>query len=89
MQKLVSYKDNDLNGGNITADSILLQENKVKETISLEIPTLSEFIFDGELLKINYENYGINGVYEVVSITYTFSNLETMFNCAMQLERVS
>ena len=89
MQKLVSYKDNDLNGGNITADSILSQENKVKETISLDIPTLSEFIFDGELLKINYENYGINGVYEVVSITYTFSNNENMFNCAMQLERVS
>ena len=88
MQKLVSYKDNDLNGGNITADSILSQENKVKETISLEIPTLSEFVFDGELLKINYEDYGINGVYEIISITYTFSNHETMFNCAMQLEKV-
>ena len=89
MQKLVSYKDNNLNGGNITADSILSQENKVKETISLEIPCLSEFIFDGELLKLNYENYGINGVYEIVSITYTFSNHKTIFNCAMQLERVN
>lgn len=88
MQKLVSYKDNDLNKGTITADSILSQENKVKETLSVEIPTLSEFIFDGELLKLNYESYEINGVYEIKSITYTFSNHESIFNAAMQLEKV-
>lgn len=89
MQKLVSYKDNNLNGGNITAGSILSQKNKVKETLTIEIPCLSEFIFDGELLKLNYENYGINGIYEIISITYTFSNHKTIFNCAMQLERVN
>ncbi|MCF2611747.1 XkdQ/YqbQ family protein [Fusobacterium perfoetens] len=88
MQKLVSYKDNDLNGGNVTADSILSQENKVKEIISLEIPTLSEFIYDGELLNLNYEKYGIKGVYEVRGITYIFTNHKDIFLATIELERV-
>lgn len=88
MQKLVSYKDNDLNKGTITADSILSQENKVKETISLEIPTLSEFIYDGELLELNYEKYGIKGVYEVKGIAYTFTNHKDIFLATMELEKV-
>ena len=88
MQKLVSYKDNNLNGGNITADSILSQENKVKEIISLEIPTLSEFIYDGELLNLNYEKYGIKGVYEVKGITYIFTNHKDIFLATIELERV-
>lgn len=88
MQKLVSYKDNDLNGGNVTADSILSQENKVKEIISLEIPTLSEFIYDGELLNLNYEKYGIKGIYEVKGITYIFTNYKDIFLATIELERV-
>lgn len=88
MQKLVSYKDNDLNGGNVTADSILSQENKVKEIISLEIPTLSEFIYDGELLNLNYEKYGIKGIYEVKGITYIFTNHKDIFLATIELERV-
>lgn len=88
MQKLVSYKDNDLNGGNVTADSILSQENKVKEIISLEIPTLSEFIYDGELLNLKYEKYGIKGVYEVRGITYIFTNHKDIFLATIELERV-
>lgn len=88
MQKIVSFKDNDLNKGTITADNLLLQENKLKETLSIEIPTLSEFIKDGELLKLNYENYEINGVYEIKSITYTFSNHKTIFIAAVELEKV-
>ena len=88
MQKLVSYKDNDLNGGNVTADSILSQENKVKEIISLEIPTLSEFIYDGELLNLNYEKYGIKGIYEVKGIAYIFTNHKDIFLATIELERV-
>lgn len=88
MQKLISFKDNDLNKGTITADNILAQENKVKETISIEISTLSEFIYDGEVLELNYEKYGIKGVYEVKGITYTFTNHKDIFLATMELERV-
>lgn len=88
MQKLVEFKDNDLNKGTISADNILLQESKIKETLNIEIPTLSEFVCDGELLKLNYANYEINGVYEVKSITYTFSNHKTIFKASLELERV-
>ena len=88
MQKLVSYKDNDLNGGTITATNLLNQENKVSEKISLEIPILSEFIREGELLKLDYEKYGINGVFEIISITYSFGNHKTIFNASLELEKV-
>lgn len=88
MQKLVSYKDNDLNGGTITATNLLAQENKVNEKISLEIPILSEFVRDGELLNLNYEKYGINGVFEITSITYTLNNHKTIFNASLELEKV-
>lgn len=88
MQKLVEFKDNDLNKGTISADNILIQESKIKESLNIDIPTLSEFIQDGEILKLNYENYGINGVYEVKSISYTFTNHKTIFKASLQLERV-
>ena len=88
MQKLISFKDNDLNKGTISADNILSQENKVKETISIEIPTLSEFIYDGELLNLNYEKYEIKGVYEVRGITYIFINHKDIFLATIELERV-
>lgn len=88
MQKLISFKDNDLNRGSITADNILTQENKVNEIISIEIPTLSEFIYDGEILELNYEKYEIKGVYEVKGITYTFTNHKDIFLATMELERI-
>lgn len=88
MQKLISYKDNDLSKGNTTADNILEQQNKVKETLNIEIPTLSEFIRDGELLQLEYYNYAIKGVYEIKSITYTFTNHKTIFQANMELKRV-
>jgi len=88
MQKLVSYKDNDLNGGTITATNLLNQENKVNEKISFEIPLLSEFIRDGEILKLSYDKYGINGVFEITSITYNFSMHKTIFTASLELEKV-
>ena len=88
MQKLVEYKANDLNGGTITANNILLRESIVKETLNITIPTLSEFIFDGEILELMYLDYEILGFYEVRSITYTFEMQNNLFEASMELEKV-
>lgn len=84
MQKLVSYKDNDLNAGSTT----LSQENKINEKIAIEIPLLSEFVRDGELLRLDYSKYGISGVFEIISITYNFSKNKSIFTASLELEKV-
>ena len=68
--------------------NLLNQENKVNEKISFEIPLLSEFIRDGEILKLSYDKYGINGVFEITSITYNFSMHKTIFTASLELEKV-
>lgn len=87
MQKLVEIKDGD-NFGEDRANNMLLENNKVEEKISLELPLLSQFLDVGELLELNYEKFNIHGVYEITNISYTFSNHKTIFKASLDLERV-
>lgn len=88
MQKLVEFKDNDLNGGNIKANNILFKESKVKESLNINIPVLNQFIYDGEILELMYLDYGILGFYEVKSISYTFEEDKSIFSASIKLEKV-
>lgn len=87
MTKIVEVKDNDLNKGSVTAGNTLKKLNKITNKLNIEIDVLCQFINTGEVLKLNYSEFGINGVYEVVSLDYTF-NHKNSFSCKLTLEEV-
>lgn len=86
-QEIVNIKENEIGLATTKAENILKQQNKIIEKIGLDIPILAEFMYPGELLKLNYEKYGITGVYEVNSISYNI-NMSNILKATMDLIKV-
>lgn len=87
IQDIISVKENEINTAKARAGNILKDKNKITEKISVKIPVLSEFLYPGELLKLKYTDYDIDGVYEVESISYTI-DIKKFFKANIELLKV-
>ncbi|UPO98431.1 hypothetical protein MKD34_09110 (plasmid) [Cetobacterium somerae] len=89
LQDVISIKEAEVGVNKNKAENILKLSNKLSENLTVEIPFIAEIINPGRVLKLNYQELDITGIFEVKSVVYTIAAKDMRIMAKMDLERLN
>lgn len=89
LQDVISIKEAEVGINKNKAENILKLSNKLSENLTVEIPFIAEIINPGRVIKLNYQELDITGIFEVKSVVYTIAAKDMRIMAKMDLERLN